>query len=87
MSTLTAQAEEILAQAKQLDAYIVSNGLPPTSFDQDSLVNLPLEYEATRRAMIDSTHTLKRLAQGTIGATTEMLYSVGRIFWSELKSS
>ncbi|CAD6579483.1 MAG: hypothetical protein ASARMPRED_009150 [Alectoria sarmentosa] len=31
MSTLITKAEETLAQAKQLDAHIVSNGLPPTS--------------------------------------------------------
>lgn len=77
MTTLTAKAEEILAQARQIDAYILTNGLPPPSFDHDSLLNLPPEYETARRGMIDSTHTLKRLAQGTVGATTEMLYSVG----------
>lgn len=79
MSTLSAQADEILVLSKQVDAYLVSNSLPPTSFDHDSLTNLPPEYEAVRRAIIDSTHTLKRLAQATIGATTEMLYSVGQI--------
>ena len=77
MPTLTAKAEEILAQAKQIDAYICSNGLPPPSSDHDSLLSLPPQYETVRRAMVDSTHTLKRLAQGTVGATTEMLYSVG----------
>lgn len=75
MPLLTAQAEEILAQAKRLDAYMLSNNLRPPSFEHDSLVDLPPEYEAVRCALVDSTHNLKRLAQGTGGATTEMLFS------------
>ena len=62
MSTLITKAEETLAQAKQLDAHIVSNGLPPTSCDQDSLITLLPEYGAVQRVIIDSTHALKRLA-------------------------
>lgn len=76
MGTLTAQAEKILAQAKQLDAHFLSNDLAPPSFDHDSLADLPPQYEDVRRDMIDSTHTLKRLAQGTTGATAAILYSV-----------
>lgn len=76
MATLTAQAEKILSQAKQLDAFISSNNLQPPSFERDTLASLPPQYEATRRELIDSTQALKRLAQGVAGATTEILYSV-----------
>lgn len=76
MSTLAARAEEILAQAKQLDTYIASSGLPHTSFAHDSLTELPAELERVRLDMVNSTQQLKRLAQGAVSSTVEMLYSV-----------
>ena len=63
-SPLTRLAEQLLEQAKALDAYNASNNLPPASFDTESFVELPLEVENQRRAVIDMAQDLKRLAQG-----------------------
>lgn len=76
MPSLTELAEEILANAKRLDAHLDSRGLPSTSFEKDTLTDLPLDLGRTRDALIDSTQTLKRLALGPAGVYTEILFSV-----------
>jgi hypothetical protein len=76
MPSLTELAEEILASAKCLDTYLDSKGLPSTSFQRDTLTDLPPDLERARNALVDSTQTLKRLALGPIGVYTEILYSV-----------
>lgn len=78
MPTLTELAEESLANAKRLDAYIASKGLPPVSLDHDSfeLADLPPELQAVRNSLADSSQLMKRLAQGPIGTMIEILYGV-----------
>ena len=76
MPSLTALAEEVLANTKRLDAYLESKGLPYTDFQEDTLSNLPLDLETTRNALVDSAQTLKRLALGPGGVYTEILFSV-----------
>ncbi len=77
MPSLTSIAEDILANAKRLDAHLSYKSVAPTSFDHDSLVDLPHDMESVRNALIDSTHTLKQLAQGPVGRTVETLFTVG----------
>lgn len=76
MPSLTELAEEILINAKCLDAYLDSKGLSSTSFEEDTLGDLPLDLEKTRNALVDSTQALKRLALGPAGVYTEILFSV-----------
>ena len=76
MPSLTSLAEEILKNAKQLDEYLDSQNRAPPSFDHDAFVGLLPQLEATRDALIDSTHTLKQLAQGPTRATVEIMFSV-----------
>ncbi|MCJ1294174.1 hypothetical protein MMC34_005731 [Xylographa carneopallida] len=75
MSSLTQLAEEILANAKCLDAYTASKSLPPVSFDEDSLADLPADVDAARKSLIDCTQTLRRLALGPIGTNIDIAYS------------
>jgi len=74
MASLTEIAEGVLANAKRLDAYTASKGLPPTSFKEHTLDDLPEDLEECRKSLIDSTQTLKRLAQGPVGLYMEMLF-------------
>lgn len=76
MGSLTSLAEEILANAKRLDQYLSSQNLISTSFDHDSLGDLPPELESTRKALINSTQTLKQLSQGPIGSSMEIIFNV-----------
>ena len=76
MASLTSLAEEILANAKRLDQHLSSQHLASTSFDHDNLADLPSELESTRKALINSTQTLKQLSQGPIGSSMEIIFNV-----------
>ncbi len=72
MSSLTEIAEDILANARKMDAYTNTN----LKGGHESLVGLPANIENARLALINSTQTLKRLALGPKGTLMEILYSV-----------
>ena len=76
MGFLTVLAEEALAEAKKLDAYLDSQNRPSTSFDEDTLTALPPDLVTARNALINKTHTLKRLALGPVGVLTEIMWAV-----------
>ena len=76
MTSLTSLAEKALESAKSLDAYLQQQGLPYTSFDNDSLRGIPAELRAERDVLVDTSHTLKRLALGIDGLYWELLFNV-----------
>ena len=76
MPSLVKIAEEILANAKLIDAYTCSKGLPFTSFEVDTLGNLPQEVEKARDAIVNSTQDLKRLALRPKNTLVEILFGV-----------
>ncbi|KAF4635107.1 hypothetical protein G7Y89_g2997 [Cudoniella acicularis] len=77
MPTLTELAENALANAKILDAYVASKGLPPASFENDSLneAQLPSHLEVARNSLADQCQIIKRLALGPVETMIEILYS------------
>ncbi|CAF9943820.1 MAG: hypothetical protein ALECFALPRED_001439 [Alectoria fallacina] len=75
MASLTALAEDALKQAKLLDAYVAAQGRPNTSFNGDTLTNLPPDLVEAREALVNSTQTLKRLALGPVGVLTEIMWA------------
>ena len=77
MPSLTSLAEEILINAKRLDEHLAAQKQPSPSFDHDAWTDLSPQLESARDALIDSTHTLKQLAQGPVRATTDIIMSVG----------
>lgn len=76
MGSLTSLAEEILANAKRLDEDLSAHNLNAPNFDNDSLANLPPELESTRKALVDSSQTLKELSQGPVARSVEIMFSV-----------
>lgn len=76
MSSLTEIAERILINAKHLDSYLSSKGLPPSTFANHTLNDMPEDFESYRKELVDSTQTLKRLALGPVGLYMEILFSV-----------
>ena len=77
-SPLTRLAEQLLENAKALDAYNQSHGLPPASFDEESFRDPPLNIENRRRTVISLAQDLKRQAQGPRDLVSDVLNSVGR---------
>ena len=77
MPSLTEIAGAVLAGAIRLEAYTASNGLPSTTFENDTLGSLPDELEEARKSLIDATQDLKRLALGPVGMLLETLFTVG----------
>jgi len=76
MTTLTAIAEQLLAHAKQIDAYNASEGLAPPSYRQDTLSNLPDSLRGARDGIINGCATLRGLTEGPEASITNILYSV-----------
>jgi len=76
MSTLTEIAERILTHAKKLDAHTAAAGLPATHFFYDTLADLPIELEEERKALVNTSQDLKRLALGPVGMLLETLFTV-----------
>ncbi|CAO1606194.1 MAG: hypothetical protein LQ349_002790 [Xanthoria aureola] len=75
MVSFTSLAEEILVSARRLDEHLASNNLPSSSFDHDTLVDLPNNVEVARDNLINTTQTLKQLAQGGVGRAMEIAFS------------
>ena len=63
--SLTTYAEENLNLSKRLDKHIASQDLPLASFYHDTLTDLPPELQEAQAALVDVTHSLKRLAQAS----------------------
>lgn len=76
MASLTEIAEGILANAKRLDEYTASKGLRYSTFEKDTLSNLPDDFEDCRKSLVDSTQELKQLAHGPVGLLLETLFLV-----------
>ncbi|KAF7587809.1 hypothetical protein BBP40_006690 [Aspergillus hancockii] len=76
MSALTELAEEALEYARRLDDYIRAKGLPPVSIENDSLTTaaLPPELQAARDALTDTSHNMKRLAQGPVNLMFDIVF-------------
>ena len=69
-------AEAILAQAKELDAYLESHDIPYPSFDEDTLDRLPNELQDNRWALANSSNALKKLTRGAAMGTMDTAVSV-----------
>lgn len=76
MESLTEIAQGILADAKRLDEYTTSKGLSYSTFEQNTLSNLPDDLEETRKSLVDLTQKLKQLAHGPVGLLLETLFLV-----------
>ncbi|KAF1985436.1 S-adenosyl-L-methionine-dependent methyltransferase [Aulographum hederae CBS 113979] len=74
--TLVELAERILKDAKIIEGAV---GKSPT-FQEDTLKDLPQEFESTRKALVDSIETIGALVQGSDGLT-------GRIYGPLYKGS
>ncbi|KAM3074300.1 hypothetical protein ACMFMF_006316 [Clarireedia jacksonii] len=61
--------------ATALDEHLLSSGRPQTSFDEDTMDNLPPEMEEIRNNLIDTAHTIKYLALGPRGILSDILFS------------
>lgn len=68
----TLLAQEILALAIKLDAQLLADGRPETSFENDTLENLSADIEATRNEFVDKLQTTKRLSLGARGTLWEL---------------
>ncbi|KAI9714705.1 MAG: hypothetical protein M1828_001134 [Chrysothrix sp. TS-e1954] len=73
-SPLTLLAKQLLDRSVALDAFNEAHELPPVSFEYESFIDLPLEVEQQRKALIDLAQDLKRLAQGPRDLLQEIIY-------------
>jgi hypothetical protein len=64
MPSLTSIANNLLAQAKEIDAWVEAQGLSPVSFDDDILKDLPAHLQSARDDLINGGTDLANLARG-----------------------
>lgn len=76
MPSLTSLAEELLAQAKQIDAYLETKQLPSPSFENDPLDELPGEMQALRYRIFNTSQQFTHLVRGPVMATSDICFSV-----------
>jgi hypothetical protein len=76
MGSLTAIAEQLLAQAKEIDAYVASKELPPLSIRHETLKNLPFDLQSTCDSLIDGTANLRALVEAPAPAVMNIIYNV-----------
>ena len=69
-------AENILARAKKLDAYLEAENIAYPSFDDDTLDQLPLELQEERWALANDANELKQLSRGTAQTTLDCALNV-----------
>ncbi|CRG88299.1 Sterigmatocystin 8-O-methyltransferase [Talaromyces islandicus] len=86
MSSLTALAEELLAQSKRIDEILEQNGIPHTSFEEDTLELLPDRAQKLRWDLLDTSHIFRQLIRGPRLSGLDIAYSwteqvVLRIIW------
>lgn len=79
MASFTSFAEDILASARQLDEYFISQNLSPPTFDNNCVSDLPKDISIIRNKLINTTHTLKQLAQGPVDIILQQILSVNSI--------
>jgi hypothetical protein len=76
MPSLTSLAEGILTRAKKIDAYLESQSIAYTSFDEDTLESLPHDLQDERWALSNDAHQLKQLSRGATQSTLDTALSV-----------
>jgi hypothetical protein len=64
MPSLVSLAEELLAQAKKIDAVLEQNNIPCTSFEEDTLESLPDDAQKLRWDLLDTSHNFRQLVRG-----------------------
>lgn len=76
MPSLVSLAEELLAQAKEIERTLEENNIPPTSFDKDTLEQLPTDAQKLRRDLLDTSHEIRQLARGARLSGLDIAFSV-----------
>ena len=76
MPSLVSLAEELLAQAKDIERTLKNNNIPPTSFDKDTLELLPSDAQKLRWDFLDTSHEIRQLARGARLSGLDIAFSV-----------
>jgi hypothetical protein len=76
MTSLASRAQELLAQAKQLDRILEQNNIPYPSFDNDALEQLPEDAQRLRWNLLDNSHNLRQLVRGARLSGLDIAFSV-----------
>jgi hypothetical protein len=76
MSSLTAVAEQLLAQSKRIDEVLEQHSIKNTSFEEDTLELLPDHVQKLRWDLLDTSHTFLQLLRGPRLSGLDIAYSV-----------
>ncbi|KAK6956708.1 hypothetical protein Daesc_001987 [Daldinia eschscholtzii] len=74
VGSFTELALEILQLASELDSKLARQNRKQTTFEFDTLQDLPTDINATRKEFINKTHAAKQLALGASGILRELVF-------------
>lgn len=79
MLTLIKLAEEILANAKKVDAYLSDNKFPPASVTEYNLEGLPPDLIRARDSLINASAKVKALVESPEYSMWQLIGSVSAV--------
>lgn len=79
MGTLTRMAEQLLEQARKVDAYLESQNCPPASFKEYHLDHIPAEVAQARDALINGCSDLRSMVEQPQETTVNIAGSVSKV--------
>lgn len=76
MPSLVLLAEQLLAQAKELEAVLDRSNIPGPSFEDDTLEQLPQEAQQLRWNLLNTSDVIRQLTRGARLTGLDISFSV-----------
>ena len=74
--SLTSMVEGMLAQAKQIDAYLAEKKTSPPTWEYDTLAELQAELQDIRATLSNDANSFAKLVRGPVMSAMDIAFSV-----------
>ena len=74
--SLTSMVEGMLAQAKQIDAYLAEKNISTPTWEHDTLAELPVGLQDMRTTLSNDANNFAKLVRGPVMSAMDIAFSV-----------
>ena len=74
--SLTSMVEGLLAQAKQIDAYLAETKMSTPTWEHDTLADLPAELQDVRATLSNDANSFAKLVRGPVLTAMDIAFNV-----------